>query len=484
MARTHSATSSNHNQRPSPQPTTSASPSQTRSPNSFSDATIHETPSHPSQAPFISLAGAPSTQQQNPNSPAGVVYLHPDYLRYNPQYGQKHQNGPVWSLANPLPHVVRNGMRGNQSQQDSSHETQRGEKNPSQAIQQDQDHPNINTSRDAAADEPPTFNPQDRGETSEKHQAQESTPDNRSHFNAWAEWRHYIRQELAEWLGVTVAMTLGLCAGLSTFTSQNQAGTFPSLAAAWGFAFMIAIYVAGGVSGGHLNPAITISMAVWRGFPTRRCFTYILAQVLGAITASGIAYAIYHDSIVNSASIDAVPQAQSATKQAMVTVPKEFVHPAAAFFTEFIGTAILLGVIMALGDDTNAPPGAGMQAFIIGLLITVLVLAMGYTTGGCFNPARDFGGRLVTVMAGWGGDMFTEYHAWWVWGPWVADIAGGLFGGFVYDLVIFTGGESPINYPARRRKRALLLKERNLRKKAHLGRSKVPDLERAADEFA
>jgi aquaglyceroporin related protein len=125
-----------------------------------------------------------------------------------------------------------------------------------------------------------------------------------------------------------------------------------------------------------------------------------------------------------------------------------------------------------------------MQAFIIGLLITVLVLAMGYTTGGCFNPARDFGGRLVTVMAGWGGDMFTEYHAWWVWGPWVADIAGGLFGGFLYDLVIFTGGESPINYPPRRRKRALLLKERNFRKKMHLGRRKVPDLERAAEEFA
>ncbi|KAL3454134.1 aquaporin-like protein [Aspergillus insuetus] len=480
MARTHSATSSNHNHNHagSPRP----SQSESRSPHSFSDATIHETPSHPSQAPFISLAGAPSTQQQNPNSAAGVVYLHPDYLRYNPQYGQKHQNGPVWSLANPLPHVVRNGMRGKQSGQESSNTNQCGEKTQSHTIEQD--HPNINSSRDAAADEPPTFNPQDRGEAEGKHQAQESTPDNRNHFNTWAKWRHYIRQELAEWLGVTLAMTLGLCAGLSTFTSQNQAGTFPSLAAAWGFAFMIAIYVAGGVSGGHLNPAITISMAVWRGFPTRRCFTYILAQVLGAITASGIAYAIYHDSIVNSATTDGVPQAQSAAKQAMVTVPKEFVHPAAAFFTEFIGTAILLGVIMALGDDTNAPPGAGMQAFIIGLLITVLILAMGYTTGGCFNPARDFGGRLVTVMAGWGGGMFTEYHAWWVWGPWVADIAGGLFGGFLYDLVVFTGGESPINYPPRRRKRALLLKERNVRKKTHLGRKKVPDLERAAEEFA
>jgi aquaglyceroporin related protein len=211
--------------------------------------------------------------------------------------------------------------------------------------------------------------------------------------------------------------------------------------------------------------------------------SYILAQVLGATTAAGIAYAIYHDAIVQAAVTSNVPQSQSAAKEAMVTSPKEFVNPAAAFFTEFVGSAVLIGVIMALGDDTNAPPGAGMQAFIIGLLITVLVLALGYTTGGCFNPARDFGARLVCLMAGWGGNLFTEYHAWWVWGPWVADIFGGLFGGFLYDLIIFTGGESPVNYPPRRRKRAMLLKERIIRRKAGFGQNKIPELERAAQEF-
>lgn len=414
----------------------------------------------------MSLAGPPQTSNQ------GIAYLHPDYISLNPQYSQKHQDRPVWSLAQPLPHVVRSGMR---SEDKESGQDDHGQESVSR--------PNVNAENQPASTEPPAATPADKEEKQGKLEAQQSTKDNREFFNTWGKCRHFLRQELAEWLGVTIAMTLGLCAGLSTFTSQNQAGSFPSLAAAWGFAFMIAIYVAGGISGGHLNPAITISLAVWRGFPARRCLTYTAAQIIGAITASGIAYAIYHDSIVQIAAISNVPQSQSLAKQAMVTMPKEFVHPAAAFFSEFVGCAILVGVILALGDDTNAPPGAGMQAFIIGLLITVLILALGFTTGGCFNPARDFGGRLVAVMAGWGGHLFRERNAWWVWGTWIADIFGGLFGGFLYDLIIFTGGESPINYPPRRRKRAFLLKERNARKRTRFGQDRIPDLESTAQDL-
>ncbi|KAL2817930.1 aquaporin-like protein [Aspergillus cavernicola] len=194
-------------------------------------------------------------------------------------------------------------------------------------------------------------------------------------------------------------MAFGMCATLSTYTSQNQAGYYATVAPAWELSFMTAIYLAGGISGGHLNPAVTLTMSFWRGFPTRKCATYILAQVIGGITARGIAYAIYHDSIVQSAVLNNVSQAKSPARQAMITAPKVFVHPVLAFFTGFLGTAILMGVIMALRDDTNAPPGARMQAFVIGILITVLILALAYTRGGCFNPARDFGGCLVAVMA-------------------------------------------------------------------------------------
>lgn len=177
-------------------------------------------------------------------------------------------------------------------------------------------------------------------------------------------------------------MTIGLCATLSNFTSSGQAGSYTAQSAAWGFGFMVAIYTTGGVSGGHLNPAISIALSVFRGFPARRTLIYIGAQLLGAITAGGVAYLIYHDAILEVAATEKVPQNQSVAAQALITAPKPFVHPATAFFTEFVGSAILVGVLVALGDDNNAPPGAGMNAFIVGVLISIVVLALGSNTGG------------------------------------------------------------------------------------------------------
>jgi aquaglyceroporin related protein len=87
-------------------------------------------------------------------------------------------------------------------------------------------------------------------------------------------------------------------------------------------------------------------------------------------------------------------------------------------------------------------------------------------------------------MAGWGGHLFREKHAWWVWGPWIASIAGGLSGAFIYDLALFTGGESPVNYPRRRRKRAMLLKEKKWRHRLGIWRRKnVEDVEKAVKEM-
>lgn len=206
-------------------------------------------------------------------------------------------------------------------------------------------------------------------------------PDDRGFHNRWSKLRYYFRKELAEWFGTTVAMALGLCASQSTCTSNNQASTYPSIALTWG-ASMIGIYVVGGISGGYLNPAITISMAFWRAFPLRKCLTYIVAQVLGGLTAGGLAYAIYHDQIVTAAATRKVSQNQSAALQGLLTFPKDNVQPATAFFIEFLATAILVGSIMALVDDANVPPGAGMHAFIVEILISEMFLTLGYNTRG------------------------------------------------------------------------------------------------------
>ena len=269
-----------------------------------------------------------------------------------------------------------------------------------------------------------------------------------------------------------VAVLIGLATNLAVLTSNDTSGSYQSANWAWGLGFTIGIYIAGGISGAHLNPAISLMLSLFRGFPFRKALIYISAQIVGALLAGLVAYAIYKDAIVSfdqaggkSGSTDPVDLARAGTGTAFYTQPLSFTSSSAAFANEFVATAILSCAILALGDDSNAPPGAGMHALIVGLLVTVLTMAFGYNTGACLNPARDFGPRLATAIVGYGEQVFSVADAWWIWGPWGATVSGALGGGLLYDLAIFVGGESPVNYPrARRRKVKERVKENSKRR--------------------
>lgn len=277
-------------------------------------------------------------------------------------------------------------------------------------------------------------------------------------FNSWAKIRLHLQRPLAEWLGTTIFMFIGTCGNLSVITSNYQTGSMQSMYWCWGFAVMLAIYIAGGGSGAFLNPALTIMLSVFRGFPARRVPVYIIAQLLGAFTGSILAFAIYHDDIIH---LDGGLIANS-TGVVLYTQPKDWVSNSTAFFTEMLGTAVIGCSIMALGDSHNSPPGAGMHAFIIGLLTTTVTMALGYSTGGCFNPVRDLGPRLASIAVGYPTESFTSHQNWWLWGPCCATITGALLGGLIYDLCIFKGGESPVNYSFNRWKIEGLKEERDV----------------------
>lgn len=194
----------------------------------------------------------------------------------------------------------------------------------------------------------------------------------------WSVIRLRFREPLAELLATTCQLTLGFCADLVVTCSQSSATVNTNWA--WGLATMIGIYIAGGISGAHLNPAMSIMLWIYRGFPLRKVPSYALAQVLGAFLAALISFGLFRTSIIAYA--DTTDLANTDTVSAFLTYPRNsWVDPATAFFTEFVGTTILAVVVLALGDDSNAPPGAGMNAFIMGLVIAVLSMALGYNTG-------------------------------------------------------------------------------------------------------
>lgn len=218
----------------------------------------------------------------------------------------------------------------------------------------------------------------------------------------------------------------------------------------WGFASMTGIYIAGGISGAHLNPAVTVMLYVYRGFPLRKVPGYVFAQLLAAFCAGLISYGIFRVDILEMGGQDLA--AGGSMDSFITNLRHGWVDPATGFFTEFTGTAVLAIAVLALGDDTNAPPGAGMSAFVMGLIVALLTWAFSYNTGAALNPSRDLGPRLSLLALGYGGQIFR--NGWWVYGPIVATILGAIFGGFLYDFFIFVGGESPVNYPRKRMKRA------------------------------
>jgi aquaglyceroporin related protein len=223
-----------------------------------------------------------------------------------------------------------------------------------------------------------------------------------------------------------VQLTLGFCSDLVVTTSNNRAGNEETTDWAWGLATMVGIYIAGGISGAHLNPAISIMLYIYRGFPLRKVPMYLAAQIIGAFLAGLIAFGLFRKDIIAYGGSDL---GNSGTLSSFITYPRySWIDAGTAFFTEFTATAILGIAVLALGDDGNAPPGAGMNALIIGLVIVVLSMAFGDNTGAAMNPSRDFGPRLAVLVAGYGGDVFR--NGYWIYGRGLRRLVVRYLGGF------------------------------------------------------
>lgn len=270
-------------------------------------------------------------------------------------------------------------------------------------------------------------------------------PDEMSFPNYWAKIRYHMREPFAEFLGTLILVIFGVGGNLQATVTNGSGGSYESLSFAWGFGCMLGVYVAGGVSGGHVNPAVTISMAIFRQFPWKKVPVYIVAQIVGAFFGGAMAYGYFWSSITEFEGGAHIRTAASGA--CLFTNPKPYVTWRNAFFDEFIGSSILVGCLMAILDDNNAPPANGMAAFIVGLLVAAIGMALGYQTSFTINPARDLGPRIFASMIGYGPHAFHLTHWWWTWGTWGGPIAGGIAGALVYDIFIFTGYESPVNYP-------------------------------------
>ncbi|WP_063556984.1 MIP/aquaporin family protein [Clostridium ljungdahlii] len=242
----------------------------------------------------------------------------------------------------------------------------------------------------------------------------------------------------AEFIGTFILLFIGIGV-VASLVAVNANVTFWGLSMCWGLAITIAIFVVGDTSGAHINPAVTIALAVWKKFDKKKVIPYIVSQVLGAFTAAAIVYALYGSSIRQfESSKNIIRNSQSGWSSAGIfsTFPKTGLSMPNAFMVEMCITAILVLVIFAVTDGYNRScPKNGMPALAIGLVVALLGASFGPLTGFAMNPARDFGPRLLCVLAGWGTSAFGPNNYGLI-VPIFAPIVGGILGGGIYEKLI------------------------------------------------
>ena len=240
---------------------------------------------------------------------------------------------------------------------------------------------------------------------------------------------------IAEFFGTMVLILFGdgCVASFALFTNIGGVPTpfaneWIVIILGWGLAVMLGIYVAGAISGAHINPAVTLALAVRGKFPWNKVLPYWGSQILGAFVAAAILYFVYQGAIVNAAGTKNVADAVGGV---FYTSPKPFVGPFGAFGDEFLGTALLVGLIFAIVDARNQPVQANLNPLIIGFLIVAIGASFGLNSGYAINPARDFGPRLwIAIVSG-----EASLNAY-TWVPIVAPLLGGVVGAFIYDFTI------------------------------------------------
>lgn len=249
---------------------------------------------------------------------------------------------------------------------------------------------------------------------------------------------NYFGELLAEFIGSFVLIFIGAgCVAALVITGQSY--NIWDIGLIWGLGVTMAIYITGAVSGTHINPAVTISLAVHRGFPWKKVVPYIAAQVFGCFTGAAATLFLYGKGFQvyeAGAGIVRGELSSQATAGIFTTYPQSFLTNIDAMFVEIMITAFLLIVIYAVGDakNTNAPKGkyTPFAPILVGITIAIIGASFGPLTGFAMNPARDFGPKLFLALSGWGKVALPAPNNYF-WVPIVGPIIGGILGGYIYD---------------------------------------------------
>lgn len=251
-----------------------------------------------------------------------------------------------------------------------------------------------------------------------------------------------MRQKIGELISEALAMFIIIAFGDSVacmyvlYDPSPYQNAYWGVCIAWGLAVTIAIYATGSVSGTHANPAVTLALALFRGFSWSKVVPYWIAQIIGAFLGASIVYVLFGPVIDHYNEVHQLTREAGGAAGVFFTHPGLAVTPMHALLDQIILTAFLLFGIFAITEQYNEmAPGANSGALMIGLLVATIGASMGYLEAWAINPARDFGPRLFAFFAGWGRSALPSPDNYW-WVPIVGPLIGGVVGGAAYQYLV------------------------------------------------
>ena len=267
-------------------------------------------------------------------------------------------------------------------------------------------------------------------------------------------WRKGLFGELwAEFFGCFILISFGdgvvamlwalVGSGRSSAGPLQSSGDWLLITWGWALAVCFAVYVSGGISGAHINPAISLGAAIRKQLPWGKVPSYWLAQVLGCFVGAALVFLVYNNAINHFDQVNHIIKgrpASVATYSTFATFPAPYFHTVwGPLIDQIVGTFFLALFVWAVTDPYNSPVGSNMAPWIVGMIVMAVGISFGANAGYAINPARDFGPRIFAWIAGWGkvafpGDYVNISNYFWV--PIVGPLIGAAIASVVYDTMI------------------------------------------------
>jgi len=253
--------------------------------------------------------------------------------------------------------------------------------------------------------------------------------------------------------GVVAMLWALVGSGRSSAGVLQSSGDWLLITFGWAFAVCFAVYTVGGITGAHLNPAVTLGIAVRKGLPWNKVPPYWAAQVLGAFLGAALVFLVYNNAInhfdqvghcgtilVGCKPIVKGQPGSLATYSTFATFPAPYFHNVLGpVVDEIVGTFFLLTFIFAVTDENGLAVGSNLTPLVVGFVVLAIGISFGANSGYAINPARDFGPRLFAWIAGWGKLALPGNYGWindYFWVPIIAPLIGAALAAVFYDPAV------------------------------------------------